>query len=498
MTAPPRDATAAPAATAVPALALRALFLALFALFLASAATRRLNFDESAALRFGWLLAERVPSSPPFATPATLLLGALARNVADPATAFLAARILAVGAAAGAGFLALRLSAAPPGEALLAASLTLLNVSFFVHGLEFRYDAALLAGLLAAYGLLVRARNVDLVLLGAVLAWLAVHHVKGAFFAAGVYAFALARTGADRTRLLRLHAGLAGGLAAWGLAVTALGDWRPVLDFYAFWTDVVAHEGPRDSRSLVEALRRDGAFWLVTAAAGAWVFLGLGRPRLRDLRTSRVFWAAAFAILTLGFTLVHPHPWPYMLTPAAPFAAVIVAHAAGALRRRSPALVVAAALGGAALQPLVSSDGIVHAVVTSLESSRRPQERVLEMLGALARPGERVLDPSGLAYFLRPCGAEWYVDGVLRARVRNGLWMTGVTPDSLGACAWTLETQRLRMLPDATFRAVEDRYRIVAGGLGLDRDDPRIPELERLARAGPHDRFGRFEVKSFW
>ncbi len=477
--------------------ALGAFFLVLAALFVAAAVTRRLDFDETLALRAGWLLLERVPSSPPFAMPATLLLGALARALASPTAVFLVARLLTVAAVGAAGAAALRLAAVPPREALLAASLTLLNASFFVHGLEFRYDAALLVGLLAAYGLLVRGRPADLILLGAALAWLAEHHVKGVYFAAGVYAFALVRAGADRRRLLRLHAGLGAGLAAWGLCVAALGLLRPVRDVYAFWTGV-GQDAPRDLRSIEEAFRHDGAFWISACAAAAWVFFGPARPRVRELRESRVFWAAAFALLALGFTLVHPHPWPYMLALAAPFAALVVAHAVVALGRRSPASALAAAVAFVALQPLVSPAGIATAITTTFESPRRPEERVLAVLGSLARPGERVLDPSGLAYFLRPCTEEWYVDGVLRPRVRAGTWMTDLSPGRLAGCTWIVESQRLHMIPDAAFRAVEGRVRFVAGGLGLDRADPRIPELERLSREGPHDRAGRFEVKSFW
>jgi hypothetical protein len=478
--------------------ALGAVFLVLVAVFVSAAATRRLNFDESLALRAGWLLWERVPASPPFAMPATLLLGALAGTFADPATVFLVARLLTVAAVAAAGLLACRLAAVPPWEALLAGSLTLVNAAFFVHGLEFRYDAALLAGLLAAYGLLVRARPGDLLLLGAAVAWLAEHHVKGLFFAAGLYVFALVRVGTDRPRLLRLHAGLAAGLAAWGLAVAALGFSGPVLDVYGFWSSLGSGATGRDLRSALEAFRRDGAFWLAAGSSAAWVFFGPARPRAADLRESRVFWAAAFSVLTLVFLGVHPHPWPYMLALPAPFAALVSAHAAGALWRRGPALALTAALSAVALQPLVSGTSIVTALSTTFESSRRPQERVLAILRSLARPGDRVLDPTGLAYFLRPCTAEWYVDGLLRPRARAGLWMTDLTPRSLAGCAWVVESDRLRMVPETAGRAVEERYRVVAGGLGLDRGDPRLPELERLSLEGPHDRVGRFLVKSFW
>ena len=133
--------------------------------FLLLASTRRLNFDEALALRSGWLLVEGVPGAPPFYMPTTLLLGALGSLVKDPGTVFLVARLVASVSVCLALFWSLRTSRGP-ATALIAGVLIFSQATFVVHGLEFRYDWAILIGLLVAHRLLTRARPFDFFWLG--------------------------------------------------------------------------------------------------------------------------------------------------------------------------------------------------------------------------------------------------------------------------------------------------------------------------------------------
>ena len=157
--------------------------------FVLAAVTRRLNFDEALALRSGWLLVEGTPGAPPFYMPTTLLLGVLGSLVEDPGTVFLIGRLTAASSVCLALFWSLR-TMREPVAALMAAVLVFSQATFVVHGLEFRYDWAIMIGLLVAYGLLVRAGRFDFFWLGVCVSWLATHHLKGLYFALVVYLLA--------------------------------------------------------------------------------------------------------------------------------------------------------------------------------------------------------------------------------------------------------------------------------------------------------------------
>ena len=185
----------------------RAAALTLLLAFGWAAATRRLNFDESLALRAGWLIVEDIPGSPDFYMPWTWALGQLAHLVDDPRWVFLSARMFVATTVVVSLVWAVAQTRAAFVTACGAVALTFVQVAFAVHGYEFRYDSAILIGWLAGFGLVVRGRRSDYAILGICAAWIAAHHVKGGLFAVGLLGLSLARVMLDggeiRPRLAR-------------------------------------------------------------------------------------------------------------------------------------------------------------------------------------------------------------------------------------------------------------------------------------------------------
>ena len=383
--------------------------------FVWAAATRRLNFDESLALRAGWLMVDGTPGSPDFYMPWTWALGQLAHVVEDPHWVFLGARIFVVTAVLGSLIWAMVQTKVGTATVCGAVALTCVQVAFAVHGYEFRYDAAILAGWLLGFGMIVRRDESDYVVLGICAAWLAAHHVKGVFFAVGLLGFCVARAVTDGgkiwPRLARLSAGFGLTAAAWIAITVMLGFGDDLLGVWATFT----HLGVQGARvppwtELDSSVARDTVWWILAAAAFVWTLTRLRRlpteQRVRDWR----LWAIGFAAWPLVFTVMHPHPWQYMLAVPAPFLALLLARAindvAGNISRRTIFGVVGAGIiayaAGAAEWPGT-------AYVMAARSPNTRQVETLRLLRRVALPQDRILDPSGLAYFHPPCNTEWYI-----------------------------------------------------------------------------------------
>ncbi len=461
--------------------------------FLAVAATRRLHFDETLVLRAGWLLTGGVPSAPPFAMPATVVAGAAARAIADPGALFLVLRLSTSAAVLAALAWAARRACATPGRAAAAVSLTLLSYAFVAHGVEFRYDAAILAGMLVAFGLLVRGREADFAPLGAVAAFVCAHHVKGLLFGAAVLTFGALRADGDRRRLARLGAGAAAVAALWtGLAV-ALGVWPQVVDTVVTFTRLGAtgaRHAPWES-PIARTFQLDAAFWGAGLLAAGAALRDVARRRPRDWRPEPEVWAALFLALTLAFPFVHPMPWPYMLALPAPFAAILVANVAPEwLDGRRRATLLGAAALAVAVQTFFLRAPVGSAWWTSVAAPRGPEVEALRTLRRFAEPGERVFDPSGLAYFLPPCTREWYLDALFEPGVRAGSWMAEAGTLAPEACPWVVFTYRLGMLPAGIQQRLAVGWDRRAWGLGLRRGDARLTGLPPPHRDD--------EITTFW
>jgi hypothetical protein len=467
---------------------------ALACAFLALGAMRRLHFDEALVVRAGWLLTGHIPASPPFAMPATLAAGAAARTVADPGALFLSLR-LATGALVlcGLAFAARRGTSGPAGAGA-AFGLTLLTYAFVAHGVEFRYDAAILAGLLVAFGLIVRGREADFVPLGAVAAFIAAHHAKGLLFGAAILAFGALRAGGNRRRLTRLAGGAAAAAALWIGAAAALGALpdavETVVTFGRLGATAEVRRWPWETQ-IARTFELDAAFWAAALLAAGSATRDLARRRPAAWREEPAVWALLFLALTLGFPFLHPMPWPYMLALPAPFAAILVAGRAPAwLEGRRRAAVLGAAAVAIAAQTFLLRAPVGAAYWASIASPRDAEVEALRTLRRLASPGERVFDPSGMAYFLPPCTREWYLDTIFQPGAIRGAWMAGVPSLSPAQCPWILFTYRIEMLPEPA------KVRLVSGwerrvwGLGLRRGDPRLADLPP---ARPGD-----EITTFW
>ncbi len=483
---------------ATPFRAARALFIGVALLasaaFLVAASLRRLNFDEALALRAGFLSLGHVPAEPPFAMPFTVALGALGRAIPDPGVVFLVAR-LAVGLSVlGALWAALRRASGDMATGALAGTLTILQATFFVHGLEFRYDAAILVAMLLALPLLTRGGDRDLVLVGILSGWLSAHHLKGAVLGLALLGLAAVRGLGRFSSLRRVVPGWVLAAGGWIAVATALGILPDVLKVYASFAQVAAgveiRLGPW--QALSDTFRRDGAWWLVAlGAVGATLFRFRGRTLEQEAALPDL-WALALGAVSLGVLLLHPHPWPYMLALPAPFLAFLAARRfleIPSLRGRLLAVAAAAAL--VAVQA-VTRYSPLPAFVASFTEGREAEVASLRLLRRVARPGDRVVDPSGLAYFLPPCTKQWYIDSLFREGARKGTWMAEMASFDPASCPLLLETYRLNMLPFSSRERLARNYVVVSGAIGLWTGDHRVRE----AASWPSLPAGALE--SFW
>jgi hypothetical protein len=187
----------------------------------------------------------------------------------------------------------------------------------------------------------------------------------------------------------------------------------------------------------------------------------------------------------MGFLFLHPHPWAYMLVLPIPFLAVLMADLLiPPLQRATSVSLLGGVVLALLLQFAVARNSPWSAYLSSLAAPRTRQVATLRQLRDLAEPEDRIIDPSGLAYFLRPCTAEWYLDALFEERAAKGLWMQEMKQVDLEECPWMLNTYRLRGLPNKSKARLQGRYVLddQSGGLALLEGDPR---LQRVGSSHP-------------
>jgi hypothetical protein len=70
----------------------------------------------------------------------------------------------------------------------------------------------------------------------------------------------------------------------------------------------------------------------------------------------------------------------------------------------------------------------------------------LRLLKEVLRPDDRIIDPSGLAYFVRPALAFWYSDSLFRQRYQEAV-ASAEDLKGVDAASLALQTYRLQWLP---------------------------------------------------
>jgi hypothetical protein len=468
------------------------------------ALTRRLNFDEALALRAGYWTLEHAPSSPPFQMPFTLGLGGLGHLAADPATVFVLSRCVVV-AGLVAGALSVLLSRGLVPSACFAL-LCLLQGDFVSHGFEFRYDAALIIGLLFALACLERAKPRDFLCLGMLTAWLAAHHLKGLYYAACLVSFSLATLAVDSEERSRRARSFATGFTvvalAWITLVLLVGKPSELVTTYSVFYRLSQLQFPDGGARVVlePSFAHNPAWWFVAGSSVVVVLVTLARKPLTEATRDKRLWPVLFSLAGLVFLALHPRPWQYMVAVSVPFLALTVLDAAQIIRHRvrPSSFALALALVGL-LQWQLTEARPLAPYQRAWEAPATPEVASLRLLRRLTPPSDRVLDPSGLAYFAPSCGSEWYADALFFQWARQGAWMTELAPRELTTCRWALQTYRLRMLPEGARSLVEKHFVPLEGGGGIlvqrDHAEEAQAALEHLT---PPASLPRRELENYW
>ena len=452
------------------------------AIYLALALTRRLNFDEALALRAGWLDLAHIQASPAFLMPWTLFAGAVGHLVRDPGAVFMLLRGAVVLGVSVSFVLAARAADLRMGGVAVAAWLALASAAFATHGLEFRYGSAILILLLLAYRFIVRGSPFWL---GTVSGLMALHHLKGAFFATGTIVVATILFRRRRRDVLRIVLGAVLALGSWTLLVAGLGLLprfvASLADFYALAEGAV--RAPL-AQTMGPVLRRDLAWWCCVLVA-----LIMGALRRKEEKDRRLVALLALATLGISFWVLHPHAWPYLAALPTPFLCLA---AASAIARARPAFGAAALalLVGLIVQFEIGAPPPFAHLVAAARAPMKPEVTLLRAVRKGFARDDRVLDPSGILYFVPPCTEQWYLDGLYAQRLAAGRWMADLRDDVPSRCTLALDTYRLAALPPQALDDLRRRFRPVAGGLLAREGRDFAMDEETLV--------GIRRVESFW
>lgn len=458
----------------------------LTAAFLAAAALRALNSDEQLALHSGWLQIEGIKSLPPFVMPTTLLWGLAAHWIVDPELLFTTLRMFCSVSVLLCFIFTLRRANFSKQEIALALICTLTQCMFITHGLEFRYDWALLIGLLLIYGYMAQPERVvegvpasegsvhppakSALIIGVLCSWLAAHHIKGTLLCLLLLGFCIVHFYKERRFLAWIGVGFVATTAGWW-AILFLShqasDARAMYTFFWHLSSVNTHIP--FWQSLKDPFLRDLFWWISVSGivlAGAFHAGNF---------TQQERWSLAFAAAALLLAFVHPHAWPYMLALPAPFFAMVVARRVMSLLTNPKSLfltILLILLAGVA-QWLCGREFPASAYSRSLQFQRAPQVQTLRQLSKVMRDTDCVYDPSGLAYATRPCTEDWYLDTMMKPLVEGGRWMNDAAKSLQDPNAIVLNTYQIRMAPAAVKELIHDQFRIGPGGVALHTGDAR-------------------------
>jgi hypothetical protein len=237
-------------------------------------------------------------------------------------------------------------------------------------------------------------------------------------------------------------------------------------------------------------MMRDLAWWLVATGA----LITAVRTRRRAESHAATTPAIAFAAVTLGFVVVHPHPWNYMLALPAPFLAMVVAASwpPGGLRERAGRLWIAAAASALALQLAVGHGSPATAWRAAIDAPRAPVDAMLRALRSVAASDDEVLDPTGLVYFLPPCTRQWYLDTLFAEATVRGAWMQELAGGLPNDCRWVLASPRLAVIPKAAQGDLAREFVVFPAAIAT-RTSRLSPREAELLGALP-----RLRIENYW
>lgn len=443
----------------------------LLSLFSACAILRRLNFDESLLVRSGWLSFNNIEYAPAFFMPVTLLSGFFATHIPDPGILFISLRLLTLSSIIFCYQLCIKKSSSILISFEISTLFLFTNCSFIVHGFEFRYDWAILLGLLLSLYLLQNENTLSAFICGAIITLTAFHHTKGLYYAFWIYCVALyTYTYYDRVslkkRILYLHTGIAFSFVIWLLLCFLLSKIDESIQLYRtfIWVAKGVHRNLFNIY-FYKALKRDSMWWLSVVCLIA-AFLKNFKTIIDDrfLATTMLFLVA-----TLIFPFLHPRPWPYMLALAVPFASLLVTYFFSNIKQITPKWhFVILGIIILVCHTTIGTDCTYKTYKTSLQHNRERQITMMRRLKSISHPDQKILDPSGLAYFLIPCTSEWYTDQLFRPKSEQRTWMNDLLP-SLDSCTWIVSTYRLSYLDSTVNERIRTSFIPVGTALMINR-----------------------------
>lgn len=438
-------------------------------LFAVQGMVRRLNFDEWLVLRSAWLIFNQEASNLHFLMPWTWLNGQLIQNTQDVTTPIRLSRTIVVTLTLFTLWTALRSNQQNNASALRAYVLTLSCGAFVAHAVEIRYDAVIICAWLSAWGLSTELTEKRLVAIGALIAILTLHHIKGLFFATTltVYIMALTKNNAGKA-WKALFIGTTIPILAWLAILSKKGLLQEQMSIYLQFAKISTETQTTSVwAALWPRIQIDIFWWIIVVATSVrTIVINRKNPTVRH--------TFFFATVPIFFILLHPRPWDYMLTPVIPMLASLSSTYLGeqkgiglssmkSLRFRHVALILTTALG----------------LLTHIHALRAKGEgdlKTLHLIASIKNDHDSVLDPVGAIYFIKPASPDWYLDGLFRSQLANKQWNPAGQSTDIDATI-IVESYRLRWLTQDKQKQIFQKYENICQWIWLKKNDPRKTTL---------------------
>jgi hypothetical protein len=448
------------------------ILIALFILIIS--VTRQLNFDESLALRAGWLYINAIETHLSFNMPIIWVIGCVVGSIEDPGAVIVILRIIVfISLAAVSIFIHHRLKL-PPLHLLLWVTLCLTNGAFLTHGIEFRYDWAILVAWLIAFALISKPAKYRYIILGLILGWLLLHHLKGVIYALWLYIFTISIIYSDEkdrcNALVQFHSMSVLFIAIWMLILAALGQINDLFNFYLQFKQLAANVSFENRTSkILYRLSKDSIWWICALIAACISIYSLNSSK-------HLLWSLLFSLAPISFIIIHPLPWAYLVTPIVPFVAFTMAWSLYYFYLTFSEKIRIKTLCYCSITIFIvfmAKETVPQYQVDSLNITIQS----LRLLKSYVSISDKIIDPSGTAYFIKPAHHDWYIDKLFRELAKQGRWQVGIEK-SIYEADWALNTHRLNWLSDDAVKIVEQQFPLVCGPLRLNKNSPKLEILK--------------------